>query len=66
MQTIGGSHAQRDVFDRMTIDAGLRAGRLDETQAILEDRMARRGGTEDRFCATRFASIDRVRRIPAE
>jgi tetratricopeptide (TPR) repeat protein len=66
MLTIGGSHAQRDVFDRMTIDAGLRAGRIDETQAILEDRMAQRGGTEDRFCATRFASIDRIRRIPAE
>ena len=36
MPTIGGSHAQRDVFERMTIDAGLRAGRYDATEAILQ------------------------------
>lgn len=66
MQTIGGSHAQRDVFERMTIDAGLRAGRIDQAEAILHQRLAQRAGHEDRFTATRFASLADARRIPAQ
>lgn len=66
MQTIGGSHAQRDVFERMTIDAGLRAGRTEQTETILSERMAQRAGHEDRFTATRFASLAQSRRIPAQ
>jgi tetratricopeptide (TPR) repeat protein len=66
MQTIGGSHAQRDVFERITVDAGLRAGRLDEAEAILVDRTARRGGAQDRFAATRLDSLATARRIPAQ
>jgi tetratricopeptide (TPR) repeat protein len=66
MQTIGGSHAQRDVFERMTIDAGLRAGRIDQAEAILQERLAQRAGHEDRFTATRFASLADARRIPAQ
>lgn len=66
MQTIGGSHAQRDVFERMAIDAGLRAGFFDAAEAIIEDRIARRAGAIDRFSATRLASISYARRIPAQ
>ncbi|MEL6451492.1 MAG: tetratricopeptide repeat protein [Pseudomonadota bacterium] len=66
MQTIGGSHAQRDVFERMTIDAGLRAGLVDATEALIEERIARRAGAVDRFAATRLASIGEARRIPAQ
>ena len=66
MPTIGGSHAQRDVFERMTIDAGLRAGHFDATETILLDRLALRGGKEDRFAATRFDRLSRARRIPAQ
>ncbi|WP_299151184.1 tetratricopeptide repeat protein [uncultured Tateyamaria sp.] len=66
MQTIGGSHAQRDVFERMTIDAGLRAGMVDATEALIEDRIARRDGAVDRFAATRLATISEERRIPAQ
>ncbi|APX10496.1 tetratricopeptide repeat protein [Tateyamaria omphalii] len=66
MQTIGGSHAQRDVFERMTIDAGLRAGLYDATETLIEDRIARRAGAIDRFAATRLASIQDARRIPAQ
>lgn len=66
MQTIGGSHAQRDVFERITIDAGLRAGRYDQTEAVLQDRLARRAGRVDRFTATRLASLNEARRIPAQ
>lgn len=66
MQTIGGSRAQRDVFERITIDAGLRAGRYDATAAILRDRLAQRGGTIDRFAATRFEKLNTARGIAAQ
>ncbi|MBD3662311.1 tetratricopeptide repeat protein [Sulfitobacter aestuariivivens] len=66
MQCIGGSHAQRDVFERITIDAGLRAGHFDETETILLERLALRGGHEDQFAASRFARLAEVRRIPAQ
>ena len=66
MQTIGGSHAQRDVFERMTIDAGIRAGRVDQAEAILAERLSQRAGNEDRFTATRFANLADLRRIPAQ
>ncbi|MCV3272257.1 tetratricopeptide repeat protein [Roseobacter sinensis] len=66
MQTIGGSHAQRDVFERLTIDAGLRAGRYEQTEAVLADRLARRAGNADRFTTTRQAQIEEARRIPAQ
>ena len=57
MQLAGGSHAQRDVFERMTIDAGIRAGRLDEAEAILDDRQAKRAGREDGYTSARRALI---------
>lgn len=63
MQTIGGSHAQRDVFERMTIDAGIRAGRIDETQAILAERISQRAGHQDRFALTRMQSLADARQI---
>ena len=66
MQTIGGSHAQRDVFERITIDSGLRAGRYDATAAILRDRQKTRGGHIDRFAATRFEKINIARGIAAQ
>lgn len=66
MPSIGGSHAQRDVFERLTIDAGLRAGRHDATAAILNDRIALRGGTIDRFSTTRLDRLKRAQTIPAQ
>ncbi|MBY6065949.1 tetratricopeptide repeat protein [Leisingera aquaemixtae] len=68
----GGSHAQRDVFERITIDAGLRAGRLDEVEAILDDRRVKRGGTEDNYALARRSLIAEGRNpsgaksVPAE
>lgn len=53
MQLAGGSHAQRDVFERMTIDAGIRAGRLDEAERILNERLVLRAGCEDGYTAAR-------------
>ncbi len=61
MQDIGGSIAQRDVFERITIDAGLRAGRLDDVSAVLADRTRRRGGTADRFTRLREERLAHAR-----
>jgi hypothetical protein len=57
IQTAGGSHAQRDVFERLTIDAGIRGGFLDEAEKILNERKTKRGGAEDRYAAVRFEMI---------
>ncbi|MEX3014539.1 tetratricopeptide repeat protein [Gymnodinialimonas hymeniacidonis] len=69
MQLAGGSHAQRDVFERLTIDAGLRAGRLDDAKAILNERSAKRAGRDDTFARTRREMIGNQAsplRVPAE
>ena len=54
LRSIGGSHAQRDVFDRLTIDAALRAGRADDAHSLIKDRAQRRGAY-DRFAFERLA-----------
>jgi len=72
LQLAGGSHAQRDVFERLTIDAGLRAGHLDQVEAILNDRQAHRAGTEDAYAAARRDLISvgrggsRAHSVPAQ
>lgn len=72
MQLAGGSHAQRDVFERITIDAGLRAGRLDAVERVLDDRRAKRGGHEDNYALARRTLIEAGRgergmhSVPAE
>ncbi|UWQ20525.1 tetratricopeptide repeat protein [Jannaschia sp. W003] len=60
LPAIGGSHAQRDVFDRLAVEAGLRAGRLDETEALLRERTRRRGHA-DGYAARRHAAVARAR-----
>ena len=73
MQTIGGSHAQRDVFERLTIEAALRGGYFDATEQYLVDRTHRRAGKMDRFASMRMDELSRLRThrgtaqvIPAE
>ncbi|SDW97196.1 tetratricopeptide repeat protein [Litoreibacter albidus] len=61
MQNAGGSHAQRDVFERLTIDAGIRAGFLTEAETILRDRVRKRAGVEDGYAAARFSLISEGR-----
>ena len=61
MSRAGGSHAQRDVFERLTIDAGIRAGFHDQAEAILTDRQRRRGGFEDGYAAARRTMISEAR-----
>ena len=73
MQNAGGSHAQRDVFERLTIDAGIRSGFLDEAERFLKERTSRRAGREDNYAAVRMSLISEGRRasgcagrVPAE
>jgi len=61
MRTIGGSHAQRDVFERITVDAGLRAGRYEEVTRILDERTELRAGIADAFAETRMEEIAAAR-----
>lgn len=58
LQKIGGSHAQRDVFERLTIDAGIKAGRYGETVSLIEDRKWRRGGKNDQYGQRRLRQLD--------
>ena len=60
LKRIGGSHAQRDVFDRITIEAALRGGYTEAAEALLRDRMARRGGALDGYAAARLSLIEAV------
>ena len=61
IQDAGGSHAQRDVFERLTIDSGIRAGLLDEAELILAERTTRRDGKEDGYASARRALIEQGR-----
>lgn len=53
MQSVGGSHAQRDVFERLTIDAAMRADLLNDAMRILRDREENRGAP-DAFSTARL------------
>lgn len=66
LQLAGGSHAQRDIFERLTIDAGLRAGHLAEAEAILDQRRARRAGRDDGYARARRSLIAAARRNGAD
>jgi tetratricopeptide (TPR) repeat protein len=58
LQAIGGSHAQRDVFDRIAIEAALQCGYLETATDLIRDRQARRGGALDGYGAARLGFID--------
>jgi tetratricopeptide (TPR) repeat protein len=46
---IGGSHAQRDVFEETLLDAYLRTGRHEQAEALLTMRLERRPSARDSF-----------------
>lgn len=46
IRKVGGSHAQRDVFERLTIDAALRAGMLSDARDLIDDRTRQRGALD--------------------
>ena len=55
MRRIGGSHAQRDLFAQILVDAATRAGRREVARAVLEERTAARPG--QRFYRSRLAAL---------
>lgn len=59
LRAIGGSHAQRDVFERLTIEAALRAGLCHEAKTMIDERTRLRGGP-DRFGETRMAQATKM------
>lgn len=60
LQAIGGSHAQRDLFDLLLIESAVRGGLTAMAEKLLQERLARRG--ENRFARTRLDRIDRALR----
>ncbi len=60
-QNMGGSHAQRDVFERLTIEAALRAGHLADAETLISARTRLRDGTPDAFADKRLALINGAR-----
>jgi tetratricopeptide (TPR) repeat protein len=53
---IGGSHAQRDLFEQAYAESLLRSGQHDRAARVLRERLARRGGT-NLFAARRLAQL---------
>jgi len=56
LQTIGGSHAQRDIFERIVIDSAILAGAYTQARSLIMQRNRCRGA-EDRFAKTRLEWI---------
>lgn len=54
---IGGSHAQRDVFARITIEAALRGGYADAAESMLRLRTKQRDGTADGYTQRRLELV---------
>ncbi len=54
--TIGGSHAQRDLFEQAYAESLIRAGQHDRAAQILGERLARRGSS-NLFAARRLAHL---------
>ena len=53
LQRIGGSHAQREVFEDTLLEAFIRAGRLEEAQGMLHARLQRRTSPRDELWLSR-------------
>lgn len=61
LQRVGGSHAQRDIFERLTIEAALRGGYLSAAERLLGERLTRRGGARDGYTDRRLATLAEAR-----
>ena len=55
---IGGSHAQREVFEDTLVEAYLRAGQFDKARALLGQRLRRRESPRDAFWMARAQEAD--------
>jgi tetratricopeptide (TPR) repeat protein len=61
LQAIGGSHAQRDVFQRVCIEAAIRGGYLDAAEGLLSERSVQRNATMDGYAMRRLDLIHRAK-----
>ena len=50
---VGGSHAQRLVFEDTLVEACLRAGEFDKATAMLKDRLSKRESPRDNYWMAR-------------
>ncbi len=57
LQDIGGSHAQRDIFERLGIEAAIRAGLASEAKTLLTERDIHRGH-KDQYSLSRWALFE--------
>ena len=57
LQSIGGSHAQRDVFERLGIESALRAGMLAQAKNLLRERDLHRG-YKDGYSNSRWQQLE--------
>lgn len=57
---IGGSHAQRDLFEQAYIESLIRSGAHDRASNVLRERLARRGG-HNLFASRRLARLATTR-----
>jgi tetratricopeptide (TPR) repeat protein len=61
LRQIGGSHAQRDVFARITIESALRGGYVDAAEALLQERTKQRAGKTDGYTQRRLDLVNSAR-----
>ncbi len=61
LQAVGGSHAQRDVFQRVCIEAAIRGGYLDAAEGMLSERSIQRNRTMDGYASRRLDLIQRAK-----
>ena len=59
LQQIGGSHAQRDVFERLTIESAIRSGCSDAAAKLLTTRLNERGAL-DGYAKRKFDLIKQM------
>ncbi len=56
VQLAGGSHAQRDVFEQITLESVLKSGRTTLAERLLNERLESRGGS-NRFAVKRLRKV---------
>ena len=64
LQRIGGSHAQRDIFEQLLIESAIRSGDTTLAERLLEQRLAARGG-QNSYAAQRLGKMAQAKRKPA-
>ena len=65
LQSIGGSHAQRDVFERLAIESALRGGLVPQAKSLLQERDLHRGH-KDGYSESRWRVINSNSRSGAQ